>query len=59
MNPTAVTEWDSVERNPVMNLVPSQEEAMLRETVSKIASSFGHEYFVKTVSYTHLRAHET
>src|SRR5256885_11135913 len=29
---------------PALSLVPSQEEAMLRETVSSIAASFGPEY---------------
>lgn len=32
---------------PVMSLVPTAEETMLRETVARIGAQFGHEYFMR------------
>lgn len=35
---------------PVLPLVPTDEERMLRDAVSEIASSFGHEYYARTTA---------
>jgi alkylation response protein AidB-like acyl-CoA dehydrogenase len=40
---------DGLGTEPVMRLVPSDEEKMLRESVAQIAQSFGHAYFMQQV----------
>jgi alkylation response protein AidB-like acyl-CoA dehydrogenase len=40
---------DDLGAEPVMRLVPSDEEKMLRESVAQIAQSFGHAYFMQQV----------
>src|SRR5262249_57869352 len=45
---TGITQED-LDGEPVMRLVASDEEKMLRDSVAQIAQSFGHSYFMQQV----------